>query len=71
MGRCEKKGGGFVQCCQPAGHDGPHLYRCAGPYCPGYSWIASNTPHPTSCTVETLNTTEQVDRLRMPLPPRL
>lgn len=38
-------------CCLERGHDGPHLFKCAGDYCPGLPWIASNTPHPTSCTM--------------------
>jgi len=49
--RCEYLGGGSVQCCEPAGHEGGHMYKCAGTYCPGLSWIASNTPHPTQCNV--------------------
>ena len=33
------------QCCLPAGHDGPHLYKCADPHCPGYPVPASVEPH--------------------------
>ena len=47
--RCAYKGGGSVQCCRERGHDGPHLYKCSGRFCPGLTWIASNTPHPTQC----------------------
>ena len=25
------------------------MHRCAGSLCPGYSWRASDHPHPTSC----------------------
>ena len=37
---------GAVRCCETDGHKGPHMYRCASDGCPGYSWRASNTPHP-------------------------
>lgn len=37
------------QCCQPAGHDGQHYFKCAGPYCPGL-WPVAVMRHPTSCT---------------------
>jgi len=47
--RCEYRGGGVVQCCEPKGHDGPHMYKCSGKHCPGLPWIASNTPHPVEC----------------------
>lgn len=26
--------------------EGPHLFRCASPDCPGYPWRASASPHP-------------------------
>lgn len=34
------------------------VYFCAGPYCPGYHWRASDLPHPTSCAIERLNSAE-------------
>lgn len=40
----------------------PNTYFCAGRYCPGYHWPASNTPHPTSCAIERLNS---ADNLRL------
>ena len=49
--RCKYRGGGYVQCCERNGHAGSHMYKCAGEYCIGLPWIASNTPHPTSCRV--------------------
>lgn len=50
--RCDYRAGvGGIQCCQDKGHEGPHLFKCAGRHCPGLPWIASNTPHPTSCTI--------------------
>lgn len=49
--RCEKRAGtGRVRCCEPLGHAGPHLYKCAGESCPGLPWLASNTPHPADCS---------------------
>ena len=35
-----------VRCCQETDHEGPHMYKCASPRCPGFGWLASNTPHP-------------------------
>jgi len=49
---CTHKGGGYVQCCRTKDHDGGHRYKCAGKHCPGLGWIASNTPHPTSCNID-------------------
>lgn len=46
------KYGHLGDCCLERDHDGPHLFKCAGEYCPGLPWIASNTPHPTSCTID-------------------
>lgn len=37
-------------------HKPPHLYRCAGRYCPGLPWKASNTPHPSSCALDMRST---------------
>lgn len=42
---------GSVQCDRERNHSGGHLYKCAGDYCPGLPWVASNTRHPTSCTM--------------------
>lgn len=54
--RCEHIGGfSGPQCCLPNGHKGGHKYKCAGEFCPGLGWIASNTPHPTSCAIPHLN----------------
>jgi hypothetical protein len=44
----------FVRCCEPAGHEGQHLFKCAGPHCLGYSWLASAIPHPAGCVSEPL-----------------
>lgn len=57
--RCQHHAGG-VQCCRTQGHsmegmEGGHRYKCAGDFCPGLGWPASNTPHPTSCVLEHLN----------------
>ncbi len=49
--QCEYRGGGTVRCCLRTGHEGGHRYKCAGPSCPGLGWIASNTPHPTQCSL--------------------
>lgn len=40
-----------TRCVRVRGHapELPHLYRCAGPACPGYPWAASERPHPQSC----------------------
>lgn len=46
--RC-KHFSGNVRCCDADGHNGPHLYKCAGNNCPGLSWKASDLPHPVSC----------------------
>lgn len=35
-------------------HQGPHLFKCSGRYCPGLPWSEVNTPHPTSCRVARL-----------------
>ncbi len=53
--RCDHRLVG-VQCCRAGGHSmdgqyGGHRYKCAGPSCPGLGWIASNTPHPTQCSL--------------------
>lgn len=42
--------------CAGVTHRGPagywrKLYRCAGPACQGYSWKASERPHPAACAV--------------------
>ena len=50
--RCDYMGGGTVQCCRRQGHEGGHRYKCAGKFCPGLGWVASNTPHPTQCNVD-------------------
>ncbi len=34
------------------------VHFCSGPFCPGLRWPASNTPHPTSCAIERLNSAE-------------
>lgn len=39
--------GDGVQCCAETDHEGSHKYKCASKRCPGFSWLASNTPHPT------------------------
>lgn len=31
------------------------MYRCASPWCPGYPWRASETPHPVSCSLNPAN----------------
>ncbi len=49
--RCEHRDGVIQRCCLEPDHAGTHLFKCAGDYCPGLPWIASNTPHPTSCTM--------------------
>lgn len=49
--RCTHRSGEQVQCCLPRYHGDVHLFKCAGDYCPGHTWIASNTPHPISCTL--------------------
>lgn len=36
------------------------VHFCAGDYCPGYHWPASNTPHPTSCAQERLNSADNL-----------
>jgi len=36
------------------------VHFCAGRFCPGYHWPASNTPHPTSCAIERLNSAENL-----------
>jgi hypothetical protein len=37
------------RCCLAAGHDGGHMYKCAGPSCPGLTWPVSVMPHPYTC----------------------
>ncbi len=37
------------RCVLDAGHDGRHLFKCAGATCPGYPWPASAAPHPNGC----------------------
>lgn len=38
-------------CCLKEGHAGLHRYRCCSPACPGYTWKASEDPHPAkTCT---------------------
>ena len=51
MNRCEYTVGS-VRCCEPKDHDGPHMFKCAGKYCQGLPWVASNTPHPTTCDID-------------------
>ena len=41
-----------ADCCLEAGHEGPHAFKCAGKFCPGLRWKASNTPHPSSCAID-------------------
>ena len=36
------------------------VYFCAGKFCPGYHWPASNFGHPTSCAIERLNSVENL-----------
>jgi hypothetical protein len=36
------------------------VYFCAGDYCPGYRWPASNVPHPSSCAYRVGNTVEDL-----------
>lgn len=36
-------------CCLPAGHEGPHRFKCAGEKCPGLIWPASIMAHPSTC----------------------
>lgn len=36
------------------------VYFCSGQFCPGYHWPASNTPHPTSCAIERLNSEQNL-----------
>lgn len=38
-----------------------NVYFCAGEFCPGYHWPASNTPHPTSCAIIGLNSGAALD----------
>lgn len=55
MKRCQYRAGVVgVQCCREAEHEGRHLFRCASALCPGLPFIASITPHPTSCVHEGL-----------------
>ena len=47
---------GESQCVSEPGHPPPHLYKCAGQYCPGLPYPASIQHHPPShgwpfCTV--------------------
>lgn len=40
------------QCCVTSAdgkHEGPHLFKCAGPNCPGLIWPASVQSHPVTC----------------------
>lgn len=37
------------------------VYFCAGPYCPGYHWPASNVYHPSSCAMEHLNSKQNLE----------
>jgi hypothetical protein len=32
-------------------HAGPHLFKCAGPSCPGIMWPASVMAHPYTCAL--------------------
>lgn len=38
-----------AQCFKEKGHKGEHRYKCAGKYCPGLPWPASEIGHPTNC----------------------
>lgn len=38
------------RCVLERGHDDCHKYLCAGEFCSGYAWAASDLPHPPSCT---------------------
>jgi len=40
---------GGAQCVLEPGHPPPHLYRCAGQYCPGLPYPASIQAHPPTC----------------------
>lgn len=35
-----------TRCCLHIEHEGPHRFKCASKRCPGFPWLASNTPHP-------------------------
>lgn len=37
-----------------------NVYFCAGDYCPGLRWPASETPHPSSCAFERMNSPESL-----------
>lgn len=39
-------------CILNEGHDGLHMYACAGPHCPGLPWKASERAHPHSCAYQ-------------------
>jgi hypothetical protein len=53
---------GYVQCVRIDGHEEPHLFRCAGEFCSGYPWAASNVAHPSSCRIEGLNSPEDLEK---------
>ncbi len=61
--RCQHHAGA-VRCIRETGHGGGHIYRCAGKYCPGLGWPASNTPHPTSCAIKGLNSLDKLAFLK-------
>ena len=46
--KCQHRAWG-TPCGEPKGHDGPHLFRCSGLYCPGLTWPASAHAHPYQC----------------------
>lgn len=46
--RCKERSG----CCLLDGHEGKHLYKCDGRFCPGLSWSMTNMAHPSSCYVD-------------------
>ncbi len=52
--RCSYRHRGGPQCIEREGHAPatPHLYRCAGPSCPGLTWPASERAHPGACGLD-------------------
>lgn len=52
--RCLVKRNG-AQCGLTEGHDGFHLFFCAGQHCPGYPIPATEISHPNSCVTGDLD----------------
>lgn len=49
---CRPHGGEGPACIRSRGHEGVHLFKCAGRCCEGVPWPASVMTHPRTCWIK-------------------